>query len=353
MILCADDSEQGGAELTEEGNYVRTQEAYFDADKRCDVPSEKEMKIAAVVVTRNRIDLLRQCVEHLLNQTYPCDILIVDNDSTDGTGEWVMQHAHAYSKIRYRNTGANLGGAGGFNIGMRWAVEEGYSHVWIMDDDTFPQSDALEWLKEADRCLGVEYGYLASAVLWTDGQECRMNRPKLCKASSQQDGLLQEGIAACEQASFVSCFVPTEIVYRAGLPIREFFIWGDDVEYTRRLAVRMSLPCYLVKKSVVVHAMKENNGSSIATDNQERIARYNYAYRNEHFLYRKEGLRGFAYYTAKCGLNLFRILAKAKDHRMARLGVILRQYVRGFFFNPEIETIVKENQLPEPDSVVQ
>ena len=41
---------------------------------------------AAVVVTHNRIDLLRQCVAQLENQTCACDILIVDNASTDGTG---------------------------------------------------------------------------------------------------------------------------------------------------------------------------------------------------------------------------------------------------------------------------
>ena len=128
-----------------------------------------------------------------------------------------------------------------------------------------------------------------------------------------------------------------EMIARAGLPIKEFFIWGDDIEYTRRLSMRMKLPCYLVGKSRVIHAMKENNGSSIATDVPERIGRYNFAFRNENYLYRKEGICGFVFYTEKCALNLLRILRFAKDHRLKRCWVIIRQYVSGLFFNPKIE----------------
>lgn len=301
------------------------------------------MRIAAVVVTYNRKALLAQCVAALLAQTAPCDVLLVDNASTDGTDAWAKQLAQENPRVLYRSTGANLGGAGGFNAGMRWAVEAGYSHVWIMDDDTLPHADALEKLLEADRVLGGEYGFLSSAVLWTDGHECRMNRQKLKKAYYERMELLRYALVLAEQATFVSCLFRAETIRRAGLPIREFFIWGDDIEYTRRLSVRMQLPCYLAGQSVVVHAMKENSGSSIATDCAERIVRYNYAFRNENYLYRQEGLKGFVFYSAKCALNVLRILRQAKDHRIRRCAIIVRQYVAGLFFNPRIE-YVKEDE---------
>lgn len=106
----------------------------------------------------------------------------------------------------------------------------------------------------------------------------------------------------------------------------------------------MGMPCYLVGQSQVVHHMQVNNGSSIATDDLGRIARYNYAFRNENYLYRQEKLRGFAYYTAKCALNLLRILLHARDHRLRRLGVIAKQYVACLFFNPKIEHIRLEGK---------
>ena len=127
--------------------------------------------IAAVVVTYNRLDLLMQCVEALRSQTTACDILVVNNASTDGTDRWLDEQQDVHS----RNTGSNLGGAGGFNYGMRWAVEAGYEYVWVMDDDTLPEPDALEKLVEADRILKGNYGWLSSKCLWTDGTLCPMN----------------------------------------------------------------------------------------------------------------------------------------------------------------------------------
>ena len=90
-------------------------------------------KIAAVVVTYNRLPLLQKCVKKLEAHTTPCDILIVNNASTDGTTEWLGEQRHEC--FFACNTGANLGGAGGFNYGMRWAVEAGYEYLWVMDDD--------------------------------------------------------------------------------------------------------------------------------------------------------------------------------------------------------------------------
>lgn len=294
--------------------------------------------IAGVVVTYNRLELLKQNIEALLAQTVSCDILLVDNASTDGTGE-AMQTLAQTGKIRYCNTGANLGGAGGFNYGMRWAVEAGYDYVWLMDDDTLPQPDALEKLLEADQLLGgpENYGFLSSAVLWTDGHECAMNRQKIVKDFYRHVELLKHGIIRIQQATFVSLLIPREIILQFGLPIKEFFIWGDDIEYTRRIAVRGNRPCFLIGQSQVVHAMKENNGSSIATDCKERIGRYRYAFRNEAFLYRKEGFKGICYYIGKCGVNFLRVLAWAPDQRLKRCGIILISMAKGLIFCPQIE----------------
>jgi GT2 family glycosyltransferase len=90
--------------------------------------------VAAVVVTYNRCLLLLECIEAIAAQTtVGCDILVIDNCSTDNSGESIK--AKNYRRIKYYNTGSNLGGAGGFNYGIRLAVELGYEFLWIMDDD--------------------------------------------------------------------------------------------------------------------------------------------------------------------------------------------------------------------------
>ena len=294
-----------------------------------------------MVVTYNRLIMLKETVSAIESQTYPCDILLVDNASTDSTGLWAAEYAAGKENITYCNTGANIGGAGGFNYGMRKAVEHGYDYVWVMDDDCIPNPDTLEKLMDADRTLGgpVNYGYLSSVVLWTDGTECKMNRQKIKKAYYENVHYLKDSIIQVEQSTFVSILFPAATVKKVGLPIKEFFIWGDDIEYTRRITVRNSMPSFMVGNSQVVHAMKENTGSSIATDVPDRINRYRYAFRNEAYLYRKEGIKGIVYYILKCGLNLCRILFKAKDHRIKRCRVLIGSMIKGLFFNPKIENI--------------
>ena len=295
-------------------------------------------RIAAVVVTYNRKEMLKQCLESLLKQIISCDVLVIDNASTDGTDGYLKSLKNE-KKIRVLRTVKNLGGAGGFNLGVRKAIEYGYEYLWLMDDDTFPQEDALARLMDADTQLRGQYGFLSSVVLWTDGNGCKMNRQKVKKDFYEHAGMLNEGMILVEQATFVSLFLRSETVRKAGLPVKEFFIWGDDLEYTRRLAVRMKMPCYLVGKSQVVHAMHTNNGSCIATDVPERIDRYRYAYRNENFTYRCEGIKGILYYAAKCCFNILRIWVKGDNHRLRRSWIVLSQMIAGLWFNPRIEQI--------------
>uniref|UniRef100_UPI0006234592 glycosyltransferase n=1 Tax=Lactobacillus sp. N54.MGS-719 TaxID=1637512 RepID=UPI0006234592 len=81
-------------------------------------------KVVAVVVTYNRKKLLQKNIKALLAQTYKksLDILVIDNASTDHTKESIQQYIDN-GDIIYINTGKNLGGAGGFNFGMRRAAE--------------------------------------------------------------------------------------------------------------------------------------------------------------------------------------------------------------------------------------
>ena len=295
----------------------------------------EEKRISAIIVTYNRLGLLKQCIASVEQQTISCDLIVVNNASTDGTAAWLKTIQS--DRMIVIDLTENTGGAGGFNRGMREAVERGYDYLWMMDDDTLPNPDALEKLMEASDLLNDQYGWLVSVPLWTDGKECKMNRPKLAKKYFHYIELAKHGIIQAEQATMVSLLCRREVVEQVGLVIKDFWIWGDDIEFTRRIAVRNHLPSFLAGQSIVTHAMKNNNGSNIATDEADRISRYNYAFRNENYLYRKEGIKGFLYYTAKCAKNFFMIILKAKDHRLARIWVIIHQYFAGFFFRPKVE----------------
>ena len=305
-------------------------------------------KVIAVVVTYNRLNMLQQCVQHIKGQSLSCDIMIVDNASTDQTAEWC--HSILSDGIYYENTGANIGGAGGFNYGMRRAAELGYNYVWIMDDDAFPEADCLKQLIKAGDKLG-KFGFLSSIVLWTDGSICRMNwQKKLQKTKSRSlSHITDEDIAAhkssddktlrIQSATFVSLLFPIETIRQAGLPIKEFFIWCDDIEYTRRISLKYNLPCYAVFDSITIHHTAANVGTDLADDDEARIARYNYAFRNENYMYRQYGIKGFITYTAICSYNALKVIKNAKTHKLQRLGIIVKNYFTGLSFNPPIERL--------------
>lgn len=311
------------------------------------------MNILAVIVTYNRLDMLKVCLEKIKAQSFSCDCLIVDNASTDDTSSWCQEFVQKNPGFSYENTGANIGGAGGFNYGLRRSCELGYDYAWIMDDDAFAKPDALEKLVAADKELGRSdnYGFLGSVVLWTDGNICLMNRQRK-KGGSQLsknakislddiDATLKDGknLIPIVTSTFVSLLIPTNTIKKVGLPIKEFFIWCDDIEYTRRISSKYNMPSYSVVDSQIIHTTKNNLGSDLATDDSERIDRYRFAVRNSTYHYRHSGFWGFfalIYFILK---NNLRILAKAKDNKNKRFKVFWKSLKEGFKFNPPIEYI--------------
>ena len=289
-------------------------------------------RVAAVVVTYNRRALLGACVECLLRQTFhDLSILIVDNASTDGTEDSLAPLVDA-GKVLYVNTGANLGGAGGFQFGVRCAMGLGCDYLWLMDDDSMPEPTALEALLDAAADAGT-FGYLSGKALWTDGSLCRMNVQRDLRLKNIAD--FSEPKIPSGAATFVSLLVPAEVVREVGLPIGEFFIWADDLEYTRRISRRY--PCWVIPGSVTIHQCQTNNGGNIATDVPERIPRYRCAYRNEVYLYRREGLRGALHILARTPVHILRVLMKSNGRKWERIRTILGGTLEGLFFKPKIE----------------
>ena len=299
--------------------------------------SEKEMKlhtdkVAAIVVTYNRKELLLQNIAALLNQTRKdvLDILIIDNHSSDGTRE-ILQDYINNGTIAYRDTGSNLGGAGGFHFGIKYAVEQGYRWLWIMDDDTIPTSTALEEFLREDENLNGQYGFLSGKVLWKDDTICTMNIQKETKWKRMKDFETKKKI---QYASFVSLFLRSETVRKVGLPYKEFFIWADDWEYTRRISRQD--PCYYVPQSIVHHMCGSNVGADIVSAPYDRIDRFNYMYRNDVVLYRQDGFDGVLYLTIRNVIHRIRVILKS-DHKKEKLAIIRKGTREGRKFYPSVE----------------
>lgn len=296
---------------------------------------EKQRKVAMIVVTYNRLALLLEAIDALLKQTYKdADILIIDNASTDDTAATLKPYVER-GEIRYFNTGANLGGAGGFNFGLRKAYEEGYDYYWMMDDDSIPTPSALAEMMDADQKLQGHYGYLASYVFWKDGSACVMNAPRIDDHWIDDADLSKDGLIKIQKSTFVGFFTKADIVEKVGLPIKEFFIWSDDTNYCWR--INKIAPGYLVSSSKVEHRIVSNVNADIITDDTNRLPRYIYAFRNRCYNYRMVGsAKNYKIYVFKKFMN---ILFKAKDKKLKRIHYMMKGVRAGKHFNPPIEYV--------------
>uniref|UniRef100_UPI003F6960D0 glycosyltransferase family 2 protein n=1 Tax=Marivivens donghaensis TaxID=1699413 RepID=UPI003F6960D0 len=212
-------------------------------------------KLAVVIVTHNRAEKLAEVLQALRSQTRVPDVIyLIDNAFIDHTVEVAVG-------VEYLRLPENIGGAGGFNMGMKRAYVDGADLVWVSDDDAYPEPTAIAQLEQAlDRFetdTGRRAPFACSWVKWTDGGHCEMNTPAPVwdwprfYASDASFFL----VSAC---SFVSCLIPRWTIEAHGFPIADYFIWYDDAEYTQRLA--RSHPGLLVPESVVVHDLPVNQG---------------------------------------------------------------------------------------------
>lgn len=208
-------------------------------------------RVCAVVVTRNRRDILRRSLSALRDERRAPDaILVVDNASSDGTEEMLRAEFPEAEVLRLTT---NVGGAGGFRRGMERAYAKGYDWLWLMDDDTIPSGDTLgALLAGAARAPQCPPLLVSSLVLWKDGRLHPMNAPW---PRWRQRGELAEGVAngllLLRFTTFVSVAIHREAIGRFGLPLEHYFIWADDVEFTAR--VLRDEAGYLVPESVVYH----------------------------------------------------------------------------------------------------
>lgn len=296
-------------------------------------PKNFNGNVVAVVVTYNRKQLLKECVQALIDQSSkPLKVLIIDNASTDGTYEQISDLIDG-DNVLYKNTGENIGGAGGFNFGIKEAVKLGCDYVWLMDDDCIVRSDALSELIAYAEHINGDFGFLSSAVLWSDGSICNMTVQRKSIMRSVTD-FSSEGQKVM-LASFVSLFLNVKAIEKCGLPIKEFFIWGDDWEYTSRISKEYAN--YFVPKSVAVHKSSSNIGVNIVDDGGDRLDRYFFAYRNEKYLFDKLGIKGRLYFFLKICYHCLRILLSNTQHKKDKLQIIKKGLKAAKSFKPQIE----------------
>lgn len=275
-------------------------------------------KIAAVVVTYNRLELIKKTINSLRNQTRKLDsIIIIDNHCTDGTSEW-LDTQDDLTVIHQEN----VGGSGGFWRGIKEAYERGFDWIWCMDDDVFPREECLNRLVVCgERLEGV--GILCPHRIMNGktftGESKKVNLTNPFKNTFDYpltaEDVENNEVVDIEGMAFEGPLISREVIEKIGLPNKDLFILYDDTDYSYR-ALLADYRVVVIRDAV----MDKHYFQSTLSYNEDKIKnKWKLAYH----------IRNNAYFCHEYGKNIFVRYFGAMPFVLKMFGAITFNFIKG------------------------
>ena len=297
-------------------------------------------RIAILIVTYNRLSLLKECVAAIREQTHQAaGVIIVDNHSTDGTAEY-LAGLEEDPFVRVITSEENLGGAGGFELGVGEALGKRKSSAlceadpvdfdWLIliDDDAMLEPDFIEKMEGAV-ASHPDHRLFAGAVK-CDGRIDTNHRRNI----KSRMIFSEEWISAdrydkpftCDMATFCGLMISRDIMEKAGAPRGDYFIWYDDSEYCLRCEREAEALGYSGHIMVVPDAVIDHKSRPVEPEGDILMRtdwRSYYGWRNRYDV-AKRYLGSITALVVKCEYIVLRaksrMMARSKDETVKKQG---------------------------------
>ena len=227
--------------------------------------------IAVVVVTFNRADLLSEMLAALGEQTRrPDAVYVVNNASEDHTKDVLKAAQETGLPLHITHSPDNLGGAGGFHLGMRTAYEAGHDRIWLMDDDVLPAQDCLETLLDQQQPFVTavredRHGTLIEkAATHFDLRNPLALKPK--RSAVEDEYATREQMperVALHNVAFEGPLIHRDVIAAIGLPDPSYFIFYDDADFAIR-ARRAGFRIWAIRDAVLRRQLDFNQQHDLA-----------------------------------------------------------------------------------------
>ena len=241
----------------------------------------EDKKVGVVLVNYNGSEDTIDCLNSLLNSSYKNILtIVVDNLSTDNSEE-ILKEKEKELRFTLICSPENNGFSAGNNIGIRYAFDHGCSHVLLLNNDTVVTPDFLSELMKYDdgkkALTGTILYFWKKDKVWYGGGTVNKFTGKTVHLHKEET--VETVASVPESISFISgceLLVSKQIVNAIGLMDEDYFLYGEDVDYSLRISNHVFGLRY-VPTSIIYHKV------SASTSKISKATQY-YSVRNRRLL---------------------------------------------------------------------
>lgn len=188
------------------------------------------MKVLVIIVSYNFERWIDRCLGSLRSSEHPVDTVVIDNASQDQTLRRIKKD---YPEVRLIESKTNLGFGQANNIGMKMALEEGYTHVFLLNQDAWIDPNTIGTLVDLSQ-RHPSYGILSPVHLTGKGDKPDPGFGHYAELQTLQD-LPSEEILQVPFVNAAFWMIPIHVLQKVGGFCPLFYHYGEDKDFVNRL----------------------------------------------------------------------------------------------------------------------
>lgn len=280
---------------------------------------KKFPKVFIIILSWNRMECLKSCIESILRVNYPnYEVVVVDNASTDGSPEMVK---HTFESVKLIRNKRNLGYTGGNNVGIKFALMKGADYVLLLNDDVVVDRNFLiELVKVAERDPNI--GVVAPKIYYYE------EPTKLYQRYGKRNFYLGmpykrlENVSEPDEVDYIlgtALLVKKEVIKRVGMLDQNFFAYVEEHDWCYRIR-KAGFKIMYVPTAIVYHKV------SLSFSGRVNPVVLYYDTRNE-LLFARKHLNPLLFFPLWIPRFIFRIIRYAMKTRNIQ---VVKAIIDGF-----------------------